>query len=60
MRRGSMTFSGRTGPVPEKAIQVDGMDNNLRIGLWNAFISTFERPPTLGGTIWREFLQTTF
>ena len=55
-----MTFSGRTGPVPEKAIQVDGMDNNLRIGLWNAFISTFERPPTLGGTIWREFLQTTF
>lgn len=30
-------FSERIGIVPEKAIQVDGMDEDLRNRLWNAF-----------------------
>ena len=66
-------FSTRNGLQAAKAIQIDGMDSDLRVGLWNVVSPAFfvykrdygrDRPPgywpwerELGVRVWRDFFK---
>jgi hypothetical protein len=44
-----LTFSQRMGLTPvRKALQIDSMDGDLRIGLWNVLEEVFWRHLNLG------------